>query len=192
MSSSNDFPGFDHLYWLCDAHSTTAYRGSPDTEQPSLLLRGELHPRHAVAIEHLMGGKPKDFIWTGSVQIVCVNDRVISLLETNDFTGWGTYSVQIVGKDGGPIPGYHGLSVTGRCGPLQDERSGRFMKEFPARTRERRLGVFFDESTWDGSDFFMSSDGKAYKFVHQRVKDCLEKAKVTNVRFERLDQIEWG
>lgn len=61
----------------------------------------------------------------------------------------------------------------------------------PGGLSERRVGWYFDESSWDGSDFFTFSAGGFAILVHERVKRCFEEAKVTNVLFERLDQVEW-
>jgi hypothetical protein len=51
-------------------------------------------------------------------------------------------------------------------------------------------GMYFEPATWDGSDLFMTSSAKAWVFVVDAVKRALEKAKVTNMRFESLDKIE--
>ena len=39
-----------------------------------------------------------------------------------DFTGWRTYDIELFGRDGVPIPGYHGLAIHGRCGPMDGLR----------------------------------------------------------------------
>jgi len=51
------------------------------------------------------------------------------------------------------------------------------------------MGLYFDEASWDGSDVFRPL-GTAHVLVTQRVKDLLEKSKMTNLRFEALTSIE--
>ena len=65
------------------------------------------------------GVKLVDFINTGWGSISGpVSDRVISLLRDEGFTGWDTYPIEVYLKDGSKLPGYQGLTVTGRCNGL--------------------------------------------------------------------------
>ena len=192
VSSSKVFPGFDHLYKMCDPFDRAAYRGRATTDDPLALTHGDLQVLQPVFVTHATGGwKTKDLIWTTYVAVVIVSERVVDLLTSNGFTGWKIYPVKVLDKFGNDLTGYVGLSVVGRCGPFLDERSGRTMKQFPARMREVRVGRFFDESTWDGSDFCMSTNNYGFIFVHERVKECFERSHVTNVEFKRMDLIEW-
>jgi len=43
--------------------------------------------------------------------------------------------------------------------------------------------------TWDGSDLFLP-EGTGYKFVTEEIKTALEKAKIRNIWFERITEIE--
>jgi hypothetical protein len=38
-------------------------------------------------------------------------------LEENQFTGWKIYPIKLFDKKENEVEGYHGLSVTGICGP---------------------------------------------------------------------------
>jgi hypothetical protein len=51
-------------------------------------------------------------------------------------------------------------------------------------------GLFFDPASWDGSDFFMPAHKVGHLFVVEEVKRAFEKAKISNVKFEPLDQFE--
>jgi hypothetical protein len=52
------------------------------------------------------------------------------------------------------------------------------------------MGLLFDPASWDGSDLFMPAGKNSWKFVVQEVKEAFEKAKVRNIDFTPLDQME--
>jgi hypothetical protein len=188
-SDKHEFPGFDHFYYVTDPFDRFAFRGSAQVDDVAL-NRGESLRNETIVVSHASGGvEPRDLIWT-TAMIVVISNRVVELLCANRFTGWKSYPVTVSGTPKS-IPGYVGLSVTGRCGPLLPARSARRLKEMPGGLKERRIGWNFDETSWDGSDIFTFDDGGAARLVHERVKQSFEDAKVTNVKFERLDQVEW-
>jgi hypothetical protein len=51
------------------------------------------------------------------------------------------------------------------------------------------VGLFFDETSWDGSDLFQPQ-GTLFVLVRDSVRRALEEAKVRNVAFERITDIE--
>jgi hypothetical protein len=114
--------------------------------------------------------------------------RGAGCLKGEGFTGWRTYPVHLYAKDGARIPGYHGLAIHGRCGPLDDSRSVQLDTIYPGGVFPKWYGLYFDEETWDGSDLFMTSSEQAWIFVVEAVKRAFEKAKLTNVEFTALDQ----
>jgi hypothetical protein len=194
VRSSNEqrFPGFASFYALSDPSDRSAYHGSMGSKiDPFALTRGEWRPTNPILVKPKLEGEDlKDVIWTSSVVPLLVNRRTVKLLTQNQITGWDTYPVTVVTSDGNAVEDYVGLQVVGRCGPLIPARSGRVMKQMPGRPVEFRVGWYFDEASWDGSDIFMAENYGA-KFVHERVKRCFEQAHVSNVKFRRLDEIEW-
>jgi len=139
-----------------------------------------------------MGGSPDDFLWAGLTPLVCISQRVVDLLEENQFTGWSTYPVEVYDRHGEKLPGYHGLAITGSAGREDLSRSQIITK--PARTPTSKpydvyRGLYFDESKWDGSDIFCIL-GTSTKVVTQSVQAAFVRAKVNNVRFERLTEVE--
>ena len=97
------------------------------------------------------------------------------------------YDVDVRGAEDEHIHGYAGLSVRGRCGPIQYERGVPVQKEYPGGIFTVYLGYFFDEQSWDGSDLFVSVDGSGMVFVTQKVRDAFAKAKVTGATMGRAD-----
>jgi hypothetical protein len=160
-------------------------------EQADSLTRGAFTPKSPVQVHWFMGRQtPSDFIWTTMVSPLIVSARVISLLQENRVTGWSSYPIEVMNRDGEVLDGYQGLSTTGRCGPLEFERSAEVPKNYPAGVFPVYQGLFFSPESWDGADLFMPSDDTLFVFAVDRVQKLFHKAKITNVAFERADLIE--
>lgn len=191
--ASRTFPGFSSLYLLGEAGRSNHFRadiGLPEG-QDFAATRGEIRPAEPVPASWMMGrSTPADVIWTGSAAPVIVSDRAVSILEAEGFDGWGTYNVALSGKSGETIQGYSGLVVHGRCGEIDHERSIKFDKIMPGGVFPWWRGLYFDPATWDGSDLFMPAGTVGWIFVVEAVKRALEIAKVKNVVFTPLDQVE--
>jgi hypothetical protein len=182
--------GFSKIYVLRESGGTRAFRGKIFVDDPFAVTRGEI-PVDRAEVRWAMGsGIPSDIVRTTFAAPVIAHERVVRLLEDGGFSGWKTYPVQLFGKDGAPISGYHGLSVHGRCGPIENDRSETVDRTFPARVSPVWRGLYFDPTTWDGSDVFMPAGKVGWIFAVEAVKRAFAKAKVKNVVFTRLDQFE--
>lgn len=138
-----------------------------------------------------MGARsPRDVIWTGFAAPLLISDRIVDLLGKLGAQGWSTYKVQLSGKRGERITGYSGLSAPGRCGPIDNSRSVEIGRRFPAGIFPVWRGLYFEPQTWDGSHVFMPEGRAGWIFVVEAVKQAFEKAKVKNVDFRRLEEIE--
>jgi hypothetical protein len=119
-----------------------------------------------------------------------VSDRFVGVLE--GFSGWQTYPVEIYTERGKAVQGYHGLAITGRCGPIDDELSP-VMVLPPAvphgEAMPHRIGIRFWPETWDGSDLFIP-EGRGWVLVTQEVHDALSAAKITGIELDRITEIE--
>jgi len=156
------------------------------------LLYGTLRPKKPIVVKWFMGGAPKDVIWTGHAVPVIVSDRFIEILRREKFTGWSTYPVKVYGKDCKEIPGYHGLAITGRAGPIDESKSEIVVRDPIApggRPLIRRKGLYFDPTTWDGSDLFLCGKWGGI-FIRGNVKRTLERAKVRNVSYAVTTEVE--
>lgn len=156
------------------------------------LARGEYSPRVPIEFVQLEGRTAYDMLGTDYGVLKLCSDTVIRAFEQHRLTGWATFPVRLSLKDGSVLKGYHGLAVTGRCGPIDD----RFSEEVilpplgPGGSSERGLrGLCFDPSTWDGSDVFTPQTAAAIFVTHQ-VMTALQNARVTNISFARLSEIE--
>lgn len=136
------------------------------------------------------GNNPPDIIRATIATTVIVADRIVDILKLQNFSGWETYGIELIGKDGEVIPGYQGLAVHGRCGPIENDRSVKFDKIMPGGIYPWWRGLYFDPASWDGSHVFMPSGRAGWIFVVDDVKQAFEKAKVRNVTFTSLDEVE--
>lgn len=173
---------FEQLYRVRDPFGSSFIRGAirfGPAHDRTLIFRGLDRPERSLAIGRAEGKMATDVVWTDSPGFLLVSERLVAILQSEDLTGWTTYPVSLQGVE----QTYFGLSVTGQCGPLdptrgewvrKDDEPGRFLR-----------GTFFDDDSWDGSDFF-SPVGTLVLFVTVRVKRCFDRHKIANVRFVRL------
>ena len=115
---------------------------------------------------------------------------MVELLRENQITGWSTYPVEGHGRKGEFLPGYHGFAVTGRRCRRHSAPSLRLTKPpiVPgAKPREVLKGLYFHPEDWDGSDFFLIDNSI---IVTERVYRLFQKAKIRNVRFIPLPEVE--
>jgi hypothetical protein len=190
--TTKDFPGFERVFWLQSSGSRRAFRGDMALGTDTFgLLRAEVHPAGPISIGWAMGSaEPGEVIWTTHVAPIIIADSVVNLLRAHNFTGWSLYPVIVQNKQGQTVPGYNGLAVTGRCGNIDFSKSVQVPRIFPARISPVLKGLLFDPASWDGSDFFMPARRSGHVFVVEEVKKAFERAKIRNVSFEALDQVE--
>ena len=149
------------------------------------LTRGEVRRRRPVRFERDEGSKAHDLVGTTDATVMLVSRHLIDAL--GRFCGWTTYPVSIEGHSG-----YEGLAVTGRAGPVDDALSPRVMLAPPTPEGAAvpgRRGLLFQPDSWDGSDVFVLGDS-TIAVVTEPVRDALLAARVTNLRLERVTEVE--
>jgi len=154
------------------------------------LLRATLRPQTPIGVRWFMGStRPGDFIWPNMVGPMIASERVIDALTAENVSGWSTYPVIVWNRDETIVNGYAGLSITGRCGPIEGHRSIPEPKQFPGGVFTVYRGLYFDSASWDGSDLFLSSDGRLFVFAVQKVKDLFQRVGITGIAFDPLDSV---
>jgi hypothetical protein len=152
------FPGFDNLFRVRDPLLDRPFRGVI-RESLALyfsLLRGEVTLSSPLRVSWAMGsGTPGDLIWTTSGAGLILSEIAVGLLKAAGCTGWRTFPAQVFGKDGREYEGYYGLSVLGRCGPIDYSRSAIVWRKFPGGLFPYFKGEYFEPASWDESDMFM-------------------------------------
>jgi len=119
MSLSNTLD-FTRFYQLSDPLASRPLRitgrGYSDwisSEYAWKLFRGEITQEQTIKLVGFMGGQITEFLWSDLVHIFCVSSTIMKSFQYKEISGWSTYPVEIHGRKGELIPGYHGFSVTG-------------------------------------------------------------------------------
>ena len=137
------------------------------------------------------GHKLTDLLDTGYDPLYLISDRLRSILEENELTGWKCFPIRIFDKKRNEVLGYHGFSITGRCGPIDHKKATIIEKcqipEWPVRKYYKGLYVGLDK--WDGSDFFIP-EKSAWPIITKRTADLIKKNKITNIVIQNLADIE--
>lgn len=109
----------------------------------------------------------------------------------NNITGWTTYPVEVYGRRGEPLPGYHGFTVTGGECRRDRSRSQVITKQTVpgGKPFEVYKGLYFFEEDWDRSDIFIVRRYGGI-VVTEKVYKILKRAKVTNVKLTPLLEVE--
>ncbi len=133
------------------------------------------------------GKKLTDMIRTGLGSLFLISQRMKDIIESHHLTGWKIFSVKILDKKNNEIAGYHGLSITGKCGPPDYNKCGIIEKQMvptgPVTKYYKGWHVGLDK--WDGTDFFIP-EGTTGIVISKRAADILKKAKITNLELENL------
>ena len=175
-----------------------SYRDGPlhvdpadDEIDPVGLLRGDVVPSEPVKFVRAEGNRPGDIITCSFVSIWLLSDKVVNLFRSEGITGWRTFPVEVTGKGGVPVTGYHGFTVAGRCGPIDPHRSVPAVLPPLVRggpLRHERIGVYFDLETWDGSDIFVAPNSNVVMVI-QRVKELMEQNHIRGCAFDPLTEV---
>src|ERR1700761_161521 len=104
------------------------------------------------------GDKLHDILDTGTAIMYLISDRMRDVLEENQLTGWKAFPIQLYDKQQNEVKGYQGLSITGRCGSVNYNKSEIVSKSMINNGPISRYyrGFYIGLEDWDGSDFFLS------------------------------------
>ncbi len=145
-------------------------QGPLSAQDKDALLRGEHTPPVPVDTVRLVGRRLGDIVWAEIYPLVSA--RVIEAMVAAELTGWATYPVVLRGADGQPQAHFRGLAVLGRCRSIRFDRR----RTVTVDNLDYWQGLRWDESTWDGSDFFMASDRKTrFILITAKARDLLHR-----------------
>jgi hypothetical protein len=174
----------DDSYLLSDPFDRRFARGSVKLQESigaSQVVNGRLPLEQPLDVLVNAEGKLGPMLWTGEPSVMLISQQLVSELVANGFSGWQTFPVRLSGREMGPRA-YSAFAVTGRCGPL-DYTKGEWCQRDDVPGRFRR-GLFFEESSWDGSDFF-SPLGTLFILVTKRVHDWATDSHLRNIQLTR-------
>lgn len=156
------------------------------------LIRGEYEGIHfPIIFKQEYGKKLLDVLGTGWANLYLISDRMKDVLEENKLTGWKTFPITVYDKKKNEILGYHGFSVTGRCGPIDDTKAKIIDKQLivngPILKAYKGLYVGLDK--WDSSDFFIPENSRSF-IINKKTAEILRDKKMTNIQLTNLSEIE--
>jgi hypothetical protein len=136
------------------------------------------------------GSKVRDVIATTWIVPFLISPKLMGALE--GFTGWDRHPARIVLPDGKRVDNHVALTVSGRSGPIDDSLSEEVILPRPVPEGNEvpgLRGLLFDPATWDGSDIF-TPEATTFVIVTDAVREALEAASPSNLRLERITEIE--
>lgn len=151
-------------------------------------VAGSRIPPTPIPFVYSSGSNMYDWIWT-ELATAILPTELVTVMRQSNLTGWSTYPIELRDACDEVMPGYVGLSVKGRSGPLDDSSIPITQEKssFTGRLVPQRRGFFFDITTWDGSDFFCPAKSRMI-LVSERVRDIFKRKKIKNVFLERITE----
>ena len=144
-----------------------------------------------VVFKQFQGKKLLNILGTGWPGLYLISDKTKTVLEENHLTGWKTFPIKLYDKKENEILGYHGFSVTGRCGPIDYQKA-----EIVDRQRiptgpvfKAYKGLYIGLDKWDGSDFFIP-DKTLFRIVTTNAANILKKDKTLNAELTNCADFE--
>lgn len=136
---------------------------------------GEFVPNHPFPVKVIKGNKYFDICYFADPFNFSISEKLKNILLENGFTGWDTYPLEIEDSK----EKYYGFKVLGKCGPLKRPAEPGWV-----------AGYEFDLKSWDGSDFFCPQE-TLHTFFTEKVKNVIEKNKITNFGIVRANDKKW-
>lgn len=188
--STSEFPGFDRLFALERPYGPNDFTADIELggADAVAVVRGEVQTSDAHASWYCGRRKPRAIVGTTGFMCVLLAPAVIDALSARAFSGWSSFEVPLTGRDSEDLGAYHGLVVTGRCGPVQRDRSTVFELDAPGGPYLKERGLYFDEGSWDGSDLFIPAVGVTF-IVTEEVVEAIGGV-TRNVHFVRRTEYE--
>jgi|SRR5690554_734178 len=183
----------DNVFLFSDSDKRESFRAQNENDYlTEEYLLSSVDDGDTIKFSWLQGGKYYDIIATGYSGIYLVSEKTQSILKGAGFKGYSLRPITLTNKKHELVHGYRLLSVVSKVGSIINGKSGR--KMMPPLVPwgdpyEAYIGLYFDVSTWDGSDFFYP-EGTSYIFVVEEVKRLFEEHKVTNCQFHKVVELE--
>lgn len=143
-------------------------------------MRGEFQIPPPMQFSRNMGHKMYDAIHGSDMGVQLFHNRFFDALRNEGVTGFDSLPA-LISLENKSIDDYSCLIVKGRADNI-DYYKGEVIDKGPivpgGTSIVIKKGIYFD--SWDGSDIFLL-EGKLYILITQKVKDIVDKLKLTNV-----------
>jgi hypothetical protein len=148
------------------------------------LATGHLVPDEPVPFRQHAGRDWRD--WLGSDFFLdLVSEHLVAVLRRHNATGWATFPVRVIARNGAEVSGYHGFAVRSEAQPARDSSQPMIVQPAAAEGRSTSgwRGLYWEPETWDRSDIFRVG---GQWVCTERVYESLQSAGLRNVAFERV------
>lgn len=145
-----------------------------------------------VVFKQKYGTKLRDMLDTGWPGLHLISDNMLSVMKEAQQSGFKTFPVTVLDRKGNVISGYSGLSVTGRCGRIDYDKSSVVLEKSLIEggpTGKYLKGLYVGLDQWDGSDIFLPNANFSI-IVTRKTMEALQLAKISNIVFHNLGEIE--
>lgn len=156
-----------------------------------LVVRGKVYPKKQIEYRRQFGTLFDPFLTHMGPPII--HKSVYELFLEKGLTGWIAtpailhFPKKVLNYD------YYTMYITGTVGPIQFEKSQLLKRETQTGMFwPYRLGLFFDENTWDGSDFFMSTDTTGLIIITEKAREVILQSGTKNARITPIEDVELG
>jgi hypothetical protein len=175
------------FYDLTETADERFYSAHPSPHPKDLqdLFFARENPPTSIAYDIKYGREPGDILSCSPVY----STRLVDALNRAGATGFSTYPVKVT-RAGKAVPGFVGIRVTGRGGPVDEARS-KLVRAESGRIKSH-TGIYMDEAGWDGSDVFSIPGMGIMIFVTERVANELNKLDLKNMELIRNDRCNFG
>ncbi len=123
-----------------------------------------------------------------------INNEVKEVFERTGLTGWKSTPVKLEIKRGQFNYDYHRLFIIGAIGPILYDDAPILEKTvdlgYQMYKKKYKKGLILDLNTWDGTDFFMSTDTSGYIIISEKAKETIELTKTDNVIITPVQELE--
>ncbi|MBU2524016.1 hypothetical protein KKG71_02375 [Patescibacteria group bacterium] len=188
---SSKFYGTTFMAIAINSPSKKKPNGLPNNYDYNLVAGKYDNIDFPVIFKYEDGKHLRDIIDTGTAVLFLISKKFKTILEKNKLTGWKTFPVKVYDKKNQEIPNYYGLTVTGRCGPIDYSKCETYKTKYVEHGPFVKIykGKYIGLDKWDGSDFFLPI-GNYGIIVTEKVANLLKNNKLTNIDLEKLSKVE--
>jgi hypothetical protein len=148
-----------------------AFRVKPDLKYSYIKIFHNPEPLINQIFKIYKGTKKMDVMGYCETVNFAISDNFKNVLEENSITGWTTYPIKIENLE----DIFYGFQVIGKGGEVTNRDKYGDVPMFKP--------VKWNMEKWDGSDIFYIEE-TLVTVCTERVKEVVEKAKITNIIFE--------
>lgn len=158
-------------------------------EELNKLSRGEFKGMQLpITFKVISGTKWTPVLKQPTVGLLVIRKDVINKLNINKITGFKSFNVLILEKDGKIIDDYFGFAITGKCGKIDFKKSKILERKTKVGFIKYYIGLFPNMETWDRTDIFRP-DSSLFVIMNKKTKEIFDDFENNILDFTPLEQV---